>query len=149
MKTHWTEFLPLAALPPLTGRSCHGFAETSRKGLPSVLHRRQAFSVTKQFIFKYSSDCSDTPGKKGQWGKKEEVKRERGKKRKKKEGEKRKSRRLPIFPGRHQPSIFSVSELNFRVRDGNGCTLAAIVTDYFSMCPLSRTYSRLSPLREP
>ena len=34
-----------------------------------------------------------------------------------------------IFPGRHQPSIFSASELNFRVRDGNGWTLAAINTN--------------------
>ncbi len=31
---------------------------------------------------------------------------------------------LPIFPGRLQPSIVGRSELNFRVRDGNGWTLA-------------------------
>ena len=37
---------------------------------------------------------------------------------------------LPIFPGRHQPSIFGANELNFRVRDGNGWTLIAINTDY-------------------
>ena len=36
---------------------------------------------------------------------------------------------LPIFPGRHQPSIFGASELNCRVRDGNGWTLTAISTD--------------------
>ena len=36
---------------------------------------------------------------------------------------------LPIFPGRHQPSIFGANELNFRVRDGNGWTLIAINTD--------------------
>ena len=42
-----------------------------------------------------------------------------------------------IFPGRHQPSIFSAGELNFRVRDGNGWTLAAINTNY-SICRLSR-----------
>ena len=35
-----------------------------------------------------------------------------------------------IFPGRFQPSIFSASELNCRVRDGNGCTLTAIDTNY-------------------
>ena len=29
---------------------------------------------------------------------------------------------LPIFPGRLQPSIVGRSELNFRVRDGNGWT---------------------------
>ena len=37
---------------------------------------------------------------------------------------------LPIFPGRLQPSIVSSSELNFRVRDGNGWTLALINTNY-------------------
>ena len=37
---------------------------------------------------------------------------------------------LLIFPGRRQPSIVSASELNFRVRDGNGCTLTAIDTNY-------------------
>ena len=37
---------------------------------------------------------------------------------------------LPIFPGRLQPSIVSRSELNFRVRDGNGWILALINTNY-------------------
>ena len=37
---------------------------------------------------------------------------------------------LPIFPGRLQPSIVSRSELNFRVRDGNGWTLALINTNF-------------------
>ena len=36
---------------------------------------------------------------------------------------------LPIFPGRLQPSIFGASELNCRVRNGNGWTLTAISTD--------------------
>ena len=45
--------------------------------------------------------------------------------------------RKPIFPGRCQPSIFGAGELNFRVRDGNGWTLAAINTNY-SFCRLSR-----------
>ena len=36
---------------------------------------------------------------------------------------------LPIFPARLQASIFSAGELNFRVRDGNGWTLAAINTN--------------------
>ena len=35
---------------------------------------------------------------------------------------------LPIFPVRLQTSIFGASELNFRVRDGNGWTLTAINT---------------------
>ena len=41
---------------------------------------------------------------------------------------------LPIFPARLQASIFGAGELNFRVRDGNGWTLAAINTDciYFN-----------------
>ncbi len=40
---------------------------------------------------------------------------------------------LPIFPGSCPPSIFGASELNFRVRDGNGWTLTAISTN-FSSC---------------
>ena len=39
---------------------------------------------------------------------------------------------LPIFPGRLQPSIVGRSELNFRVRDGNGWTLALISTNYWN-----------------
>ena len=35
---------------------------------------------------------------------------------------------LPILPGRFQPSTFGVCELNYRVRDGNGCILTAIAT---------------------
>ena len=38
-------------------------------------------------------------------------------------------RQLPTFPGRHQPSIISVTELNFRVRNGYGCDLCAIATE--------------------
>ena len=38
---------------------------------------------------------------------------------------------LPIFPGRHQPSIVGADELNCRVRDGNGWTLIAISTDFY------------------
>ena len=37
---------------------------------------------------------------------------------------------LPIFPGRHQPSIVGANELNFCVRDGNRWTLIAINTNY-------------------
>ena len=37
---------------------------------------------------------------------------------------------LPIFPVRLQTSIFGAGELNFRVRDGNGWTLALISTNY-------------------
>ena len=36
---------------------------------------------------------------------------------------------LPIFPDRHQSSIFGTIELNFRVRNGNGWTLALISTN--------------------
>ena len=39
---------------------------------------------------------------------------------------------LPIFPARLQASIFGASELNCRVRNGNGWTLTAISTNYFS-----------------
>ena len=46
-------------------------------------------------------------------------------------------RRLLIFPGRFQPSIFSASGLNCRVRDGNGCTPTAIGTDsYVALLPM-------------
>ena len=37
---------------------------------------------------------------------------------------------LPIFPDRLQSSIVGRNELNFRVRNGNGWTLALISTDY-------------------
>ena len=37
---------------------------------------------------------------------------------------------LPIFPGRHQPSIVGANELNFCVRDRNRWTLIAINTNY-------------------
>ena len=38
----------------------------------------------------------------------------------------------PILPVRHQTSIFGASELNCRVRDGNGWTLTAIDTNCLS-----------------
>ena len=40
---------------------------------------------------------------------------------------------LPIFPARLQASIFGRSELNFRVRNGNGWTLALINTNFYSL----------------
>ena len=40
---------------------------------------------------------------------------------------------LPIFPGGCPPSIVSTSELNYRVRNGNGWTLKVINTDYAVM----------------
>ena len=46
---------------------------------------------------------------------------------------------LPIFPGRRQPSIVSRNELNYRVRNGNGWTLALISTNY-----VIRSYRRTS-----
>ena len=39
---------------------------------------------------------------------------------------------LPIFPDRHQSSIFGTIELNFRVRYGNGWTLNVINTNYLT-----------------
>ena len=44
--------------------------------------------------------------------------------------------RLPIVPGRCQPSIVGTSELNFCVRDGNRWTLTVINTNY-SIFPVS------------
>ena len=40
------------------------------------------------------------------------------------------NRRRPTFPGSCPPSIISAKELNFCVRDGNRCSLFAIVTGY-------------------
>ena len=42
---------------------------------------------------------------------------------------------LPIFPGRRQPSIVGRNELNYRVRNGNGWTLALINTNSSSGFP--------------
>ena len=49
---------------------------------------------------------------------------------------KEKSRRLPIFPGRLQPSIFGTTELNFCVRNGNRWDLCVIGTGYGCFHPL-------------
>ena len=46
---------------------------------------------------------------------------------------------LPIFPCSHPQSIFSADELNFCVRNGNRWTLAAINTNYISVCKVSPT----------
>ena len=43
---------------------------------------------------------------------------------------KEKSRHLPIFPGRLQPSIFGTTKLNFCVRNGNRWNLGVIGTGY-------------------
>ena len=43
---------------------------------------------------------------------------------------KEKSRHLPIFPGRLQPSIFGTTELNYCVRNGNRWDLCVIGTGY-------------------
>ena len=48
-------------------------------------------------------------------------------------------RRLPIFPGRHQPSIFGTTELNFCVRYGNRWTLSVINTNLLTFVSLLRT----------
>ncbi len=44
-----------------------------------------------------------------------------------------KSRRRPIFPKGCPLSIFGAGELNFRVRDGNGCGLSARVTGIYAL----------------
>ncbi len=40
----------------------------------------------------------------------------------------KKTRQRPTFPQNHSCSIIGAVELNFRVRDGNGCGLYAMVT---------------------
>ena len=47
-----------------------------------------------------------------------------------------KSRHLPIFPGRFQPSIFGTTELNYCVRNGNRWDLCVIGTGYGCWHPL-------------
>ena len=50
----------------------------------------------------------------------------------------RESRRLPIFPGRLQPSIFGTTELNYCVRNGNRWVLCVIGTGHCWPSPFSR-----------
>ena len=38
---------------------------------------------------------------------------------------------LPIFPASHPASIVGADELNFRVRNGNGCTLHVDNTNHW------------------
>ena len=56
---------------------------------------------------------------------------------------------LLIFPGSFPPSIFSASELNFRVRYGNGWTLAAINTNCLSRHYIIDTSRFLKTQLEP
>ena len=44
----------------------------------------------------------------------------------------KKTRQRPTFPQNHSCSIIGAVELNFRVRDGNGCGLYAMVTGKLS-----------------
>ena len=60
---------------------------------------------------------------------------------------------LPIFPVRLQTSIVGRSELNFRVRDGNGWTLALINTNCCAAfaattCIILRALLFVKPFRE-
>ena len=50
---------------------------------------------------------------------------------------KEKSRHLPIFPGRLQPSIFGTTKLNFCVRNGNRWILGVIGTGCESAVSIS------------
>ena len=47
-------------------------------------------------------------------------------------------RRRPTFPGGFPPSIISTAELNYRVRNGNGCDLCVIVTEYGDCFAISK-----------
>ena len=49
--------------------------------------------------------------------------------------------RLPIFPDRYQSSIFGTSELNFRVRNGNGWTLTVMNTNCNWLLPSTYVFS--------
>ena len=52
---------------------------------------------------------------------------------------------LSIVPGRRQPSIFDINELNFCVRDGNRWTLVIIDTNYFVLLPFRKLYYNTTP----
>ena len=59
------------------------------------------------------------------------------------------SRHLPIFTGRVQPTIFGTSELNFCVRNGNRWDLTVIDTGRLSLAlqfPVLLLLGRLSIL---
>ena len=48
----------------------------------------------------------------------------------------------PIFPGRRQPGIVGRNELNYRVRNGNGWTLAIIGTNFVGAKSASFRFSQ-------
>ena len=52
-------------------------------------------------------------------------------------------RQRPTFPGSFPPSIIGTTELNFRVRDGNGCDLCVITTEYVCIT-FVRAHSKLN-----
>ena len=53
--------------------------------------------------------------------------------------------RRPIFPRGYPLSIFGAGELNFRVRDGNGCGLSARVTRILCVCSRDRLHYKDPP----
>ena len=59
-----------------------------------------------------------------------------------------KSRRRPIFPKGCPLSIFGAGELNFRVRDGNGCGLSARVTGILRVWMVSAAARRAVAMTE-
>ena len=63
-------------------------------------------------------------------------------------GETQKSRRRPIFPKGCPLSIFGAGELNFRVRDGNGCGLSARVTGILRVWMVSAAARRTVAMTE-
>ena len=57
---------------------------------------------------------------------------------------KKRNRRLPIFTGRFQPTIFGTSELNFCVRNGNRWNLTVIDTGHAWPCVMLLSLSRIT-----
>ena len=53
-------------------------------------------------------------------------------------------RQRPTFPGSFPPSIIGTTELNFRVRDGNGCDLCVITTEFRMHIFSYRAHSKLN-----
>jgi hydroxymethylpyrimidine/phosphomethylpyrimidine kinase len=51
----------------------------------------------------------------------------------------------PTLPGGYPPSTISAGELNYRVRDGTGCTLAALITNWLCLSSLLSQASCVAP----
>ena len=107
--------------------------------IKKILWKIMLIMVKCCFYLKRSADNMNTFKEKEKkinrsiWENEKKNKKRRKKSNKKKLSEIQKAllyRHWFSFPGRCQPSIVNANELNFRVRNGNGCDLTAISTDF-------------------